>query len=43
MPAASVAIWRNELMTYVKVYLLDRADALRELGVSEDELDPIAQ
>ena len=42
MPAASVAIWRNELMTYVKVYL-DRADALRELGVSEDELDPIAQ
>jgi ketosteroid isomerase-like protein len=41
MPATPLVRWRDGLMTYVKVYL-DRADALRDLGVSEDELEPIA-
>ena len=40
MPAAGVSRWRDGFMTYVKVYL-DRADALRDLGVAEDELEPI--
>jgi ketosteroid isomerase-like protein len=40
MPATTVARSRDELMTYVKVYL-ERTDALRDLGVSEDELEPI--
>ncbi|TMK97607.1 MAG: nuclear transport factor 2 family protein [Actinobacteria bacterium] len=41
MPAASVSRWRNGLMVYVKVYT-DRANALRDLGLSEDELEPAA-
>ena len=41
MPAAAVGRWRDELMTYAKVYL-HRADALADLGVTEDELEPIA-
>jgi ketosteroid isomerase-like protein len=41
MPAAAVVRWRDDLATFVKVYL-DRADALRDLGVTEDELQPIA-
>ena len=41
MPAASVTSWRDDLMTYAKVYV-ERGDALRDLGVAEDELDPIA-
>jgi hypothetical protein len=40
MPASTVFRWRDGLMTYVKVYL-QRADALSDLGVSEDELQPI--
>jgi hypothetical protein len=39
-PATSVARWRDGLATYIKVYL-DRAEALRDLGVSEDELEPL--
>ena len=41
MPAKTVARWRDDLVTYIKVYV-QRGDALRELGVSEDELEPIA-
>jgi ketosteroid isomerase-like protein len=40
MPLAQVARWRDGLAVYNKVYA-DRADALRDLGVSEDELEPI--
>jgi hypothetical protein len=40
MPATSVTRWRDGLMTYVKVYL-HRADALSDLGVNGDELEPI--
>jgi ketosteroid isomerase-like protein len=40
-PATGVGRWRDGLLTYQTVYL-DRADALRDLGVSEDELEPIA-
>ena len=40
-PATSVGQWRDGLLTYTTVYL-DRADALRDLGVTEDELEPIA-
>jgi ketosteroid isomerase-like protein len=39
-PATSVVRWRDGLATYIKVYL-DRAEALRDLGVSKDELEPI--
>jgi ketosteroid isomerase-like protein len=39
-PATTVANWRDGLVTYVKVYL-DRADALKDVEVSEDELEPI--
>src|ERR1700737_431837 len=39
-PNASVVRWRDGLATYLKAYT-DRADALRDLGVSEDELEPI--
>jgi hypothetical protein len=39
-PATSVARWRDGLATYIKVYL-DRAEALRDLSVSEDELERI--
>jgi hypothetical protein len=41
MPAAQVAKWRNDLLIYYKGYV-DRGDALRELNVSERELEPIA-
>ena len=41
MPGAQVCRWRDGLMVYGKAYV-DREDALRDLGVSADELDPIA-
>jgi ketosteroid isomerase-like protein len=41
MPTALVARWRNGLLVYAKAYA-DREHALRDLGVSEDELEPIA-
>jgi ketosteroid isomerase-like protein len=41
MPAAQVARWRDGRMAFAKGYT-DRDDALRDLGVSEDELEPIA-
>ena len=40
-PATSAAQWRDGLLTHSTVYL-DRAHALRDLGVTEDELEPIA-
>ena len=40
-PAASVAQSRDGLVTHLTAYL-DRAHALRDLGVTEDELEPIA-
>ena len=40
MPVALVARWRDGLIVYMRSYS-DRADALSDLGVSEDELDPI--
>jgi hypothetical protein len=40
MPAAQVARWHNGLCVYFKVYAR-REDALRDLGVSEDALEPI--
>jgi ketosteroid isomerase-like protein len=41
MQATSVAQWRDGLLTHSTVYL-DRAQALRDLGVTEDALEPIA-
>jgi ketosteroid isomerase-like protein len=41
MPVASVATWRDGLMVYLKAFV-HREDAPRDLGVSEDELEPIA-
>ena len=41
MPLAMVARWRKGLIVYFETYI-HRDDALRELGVSEDELEPIA-
>ena len=41
MASAIVVRWRDGLMTYVKGYR-DREAALRDLGVSEGELEPIA-
>ena len=41
MPGAQVCRWRDGLMVYGKAYV-NREDALRDLGVSEDELEPIA-
>jgi ketosteroid isomerase-like protein len=41
MSVALMAEWRDELIVYFKTYR-DRKDALAELGVSEDELEPIA-
>jgi hypothetical protein len=32
--------WRNDLIVYVKVYR-ERAEALCDLGISEDALEPI--
>jgi ketosteroid isomerase-like protein len=41
MPFAMVARWRDGLAVYVKRYA-DRAEAFRDLGASEDALEPIA-
>ena len=41
MPLAHVIRWRDGLVVYFKVYA-DRADALSDLGVSEDDLERIA-
>jgi SnoaL-like domain len=41
IPAAQVLRWRNGLCVHFKAYAR-REDALRELGVSEDALEPIA-
>ena len=41
MPIALVTRWRGDLLAYMKGYP-DRQDALRDLGVSEQELEPIA-
>jgi ketosteroid isomerase-like protein len=41
MPAGYVVTWRNGLAVYLKAYP-DRGDALRDLGLSEDELETIA-
>jgi ketosteroid isomerase-like protein len=40
MPGAQVCRWRQGLMVYGKAYV-HREDALRDLGVSEDGLEPI--
>jgi ketosteroid isomerase-like protein len=40
MPIAAVYRWRGGLLVYFKGYT-DRGEALHELGVSEDELEPI--
>ena len=40
-PATSVAQWRDGVLTHSTVYL-DRAQSLRDLGVTEDELELIA-
>ena len=41
MPQAHVARWRDGLIVYLKAYA-HREDALNDLGVSEDALEPIA-
>ena len=41
MPVAQVAKWRDGLCVYFKVHL-NREDALTDLGVSKDALEPIA-
>jgi hypothetical protein len=41
MPSALVAGWRDNLIVYLKAYA-HREDAFAELGVSEDDLEPIA-
>ena len=41
MPLAAVARWRDGLCVYWKAYF-HREDALRDLGVPEDALEPIA-
>jgi ketosteroid isomerase-like protein len=41
LPIAQVSHWRDGLMIFFKGYPR-REDALRALGVSEDELEPIA-
>jgi ketosteroid isomerase-like protein len=40
LPTAAVARWRDGRLNYFKSYA-HREDALRELGVSEDELEPV--
>ena len=40
MPGAQVCRWRDGLMVYGKAYV-SREDAFRDLGVSQDELEPI--
>ena len=41
MPYAQVMRWQDGLIVYFKAYV-HREDALRELGVSKDSLEPIA-
>jgi hypothetical protein len=41
MQGAVVVTWREGLLVYMKSYS-DRADALSDLGLSEDKLEPIA-
>ena len=41
MPGAQVGRWRDGLLVYAKAYPR-REDALSDLGVSEDALEPIA-
>jgi hypothetical protein len=41
MPVTLVARWRNDLLVYIKGYA-ERQDALRDLGVTAGELEPIA-
>ena len=41
MPGAQVCRWRDGLLVYAKVYV-HREDALKDLGISEDALKPIA-
>jgi hypothetical protein len=41
MELAMVVRWRENLLVYSKVYT-ERAEALSELGVSEDALEPVA-
>jgi hypothetical protein len=41
IPAAQVLRWRNGLCVHFKAYA-HREDALKDLGVSEDTLEPIA-
>jgi hypothetical protein len=40
MPAAHLCRWRDGLIVYFKGYA-QREDALRDLGVSENALDPV--
>ena len=40
MPVTQVVRWRDGLCIYFKSYA-DRDDALRDMGVSEEELEPI--
>ena len=40
LPGAQVFRWREDLIVYAKGYAR-REEALRDLGVSEDELEPI--
>jgi hypothetical protein len=42
MPVAFVFRWRNDLLVYCKVYA-HREDALNDLGLSEDALEPITR
>jgi hypothetical protein len=41
MPYAHVVRWRNDLAVYATSYIR-REDALRALGVTQDELEPLA-
>jgi hypothetical protein len=41
VPATGLSRWRDGLLVYSKAYL-QREDALKDLGVSGDELEPIA-
>jgi ketosteroid isomerase-like protein len=41
MPSAHVTRWYDGLMVYLKVYV-HREDALTDLGISEETLEPIA-
>jgi hypothetical protein len=42
MPIAAVFTWRDGLIVHSKIYT-DRDAALRDLGVSLDDLEPIAR